>query len=310
MSDSFITAEEIAGLFAFDVNTIPDETRTRLAKVDTTYTSPTLEEFGQYVLDVLKKINSPYITRNREENIEAFNTGWRENLDAIRTAGISQELLKPKYFRPGNFLRYRNGLIKPNNTGLEYDLFVLARQMIFNTYLRPFETIYEIGCGSCQNLFLLSLMFPGKKLIGLDWTPSSVDIAGFLSASSGMRIEGHLFDMLCPFGSNMEISEGSAIVTIHALEQIGSEYGRLLEYLIESKPGVVVHYEPIREFYDEDNVLDYLAILYSEKRNYLTGYLETLKAMEDEGIIEILEARRPFLGGVIHESSLIVWRLR
>lgn len=310
MSDNHITVEEITEMFAFTIDDIPGETRAYMDGIDTNYVSPTLAEFEQYVLDILKRIDSPYIVRNREENISAFDSGWKENLEAIKAGGISQDLLKPKYFRPSNFLRYKKGLIVPDNIELEYDLFVAARQLIFNKYLKYFDNIYEIGCGSCQNLFLLSLMFPDKNLYGLDWTLSSVDIATFIGASTGIKIVGHLFDMVYPFSSGIEMCSGSAVITVHALEQIGSEYGQLLKFLIESRPGIIVHYEPVGEFYDENNLLDFLAVLYSRKRNYLSGFLETLKAMENKGIIEILEARRPFLGGVIHESSLIAWRPR
>jgi hypothetical protein len=70
-----------------------------------------------------------------------------------------------------------------------------------------------------------------------------------------------------------------------------------------------VNYEPIDEFYDPENLWDYLALKYSRKRGYLSGYLTSLQRLADAGRIEILEAIRPYLGGVYHEASLIAWKV-
>ena len=62
------------------------------------------------------------------------------------------------------------------------------------------------------------------------------------------------------------------------------------------------------EFYSDNNLYDLLAIQYCRKRNYLENYLTALKQLEQQQEIEIICAYRPFLGGVLHESSLVVWR--
>jgi hypothetical protein len=276
--------------------------------IDTSYTEATVELFQAYVLDVLKRIESPYIRWNREENLRVFESGWRENLVEAREKGLSAETLKPRYFRPSNFFRYDNRLITPSNPDIEYDLFTVARHLIFSKYLGATEKICEVGCGSCQNLLMLSELFPGKKFLGLDWTSASSEIGAFLARERKVDVSVSVFDMMEPSRSGVTITPGSAIVTIHALEQIGTNHGKLLSFLLESRPALVVHYEPIVEFYDDGNLLDYLAILYGKKRNYLEGYLPALRRLENDGKIEVLEARRPYLGGIIHESSLVVWR--
>jgi hypothetical protein len=106
------------------------------------------------------------------------------------------------------------------------------------------------------------------------------------------------------------IEPGAAVVTIHALEQIGDRHAALIDWLIAARPSVVVHYEPIVEFYDPRNVTDYLSAWYSEQRRYLNGFWPALAARRDAGDIEIVQAHRPGLGGVYHEASVIVWRLR
>lgn len=104
------------------------------------------------------------------------------------------------------------------------------------------------------------------------------------------------------------IPRGSAIVTIHAFEQLGTNFAGILDFIIKSRPQIVVQYEPVLEYYSENNLYDFLALKYCRKRNYLENYLTALKQLEQQKRIEIIADYRPFLGGVLHESSLIAWR--
>ncbi|MBI5180536.1 MAG: hypothetical protein HZA05_03930 [Nitrospirae bacterium] len=302
-----ITVEDFCRMFNCQADELPEWFISKLDRINTNYREVNIDEFKEYVLQVLKRIAAPYITRSRDENLEAFEKGWRENLELLISGSVASDSLKPKYFRPSKFLRYNKELIISETIDIEYDLFTVARYLIFARYLSPYENIYEIGCGSCQNILMLSDMFPSKSLFGLDWTTASTEIAAELAKSLHRDIHGLTFDMLNP-PDDFKIKEGSAIITIHALEQIGSGHKKLISFLRESKPTLVIHYEPILEFYDEDNLLDYLALIYSQKRNYLSGFYTELKILKEQGQIEILEARRPNLGGVIHEASLIIWR--
>jgi len=302
-----IVGKDFSRMFKYSVDELPQIFLSALEKVETTYRDANLEEFQEYALEVLKKNSDPYITRTAEENLEAFEKGWEENLEILKQEGLSSESLRPKYFRPNKFLRYDKKLIISDNLALEYDLFNLARYLIFLRYLAPYEEIYELGCGSCQNLLLLSELFPAKRLFGLDWASSSVEIANLLARKFNKNVEGMPFDLLNPPPRNI-FKPGSAVITIHSLEQIGTHYAKLLSLLTDSKLGLVLHYEPVMEFYDENNLLDYLAVMYSRKRNYLSGFLTSLRHLHEEGKIELLGAWRPYLGGVLHESSLIIWR--
>ena len=193
------------------------------------------------------------------------------------------------------------------NPQIEYDLFVLARRLLFGWYLAGIRTIYEIGSGSGNNLWLLSELFPDASIVGLDWVTPAVELANELGAATGRKIEGRRFDMLNP-DRNLMLEPGSAVVTIHALEQLGDRHGALLDWLAAARPALVLHYEPILEFYDAANLLDYLALWYSERRRYLSGFWTAIAARRDAGEIEVLAAERPGLGGVFHEASVIVWR--
>lgn len=302
-----ITGDDFLRMFNCQLDELPEQFLSELNRVNTEYREANLVEFEEYALYILRLINLPSITRTKEENLEAFERGWQEKLKSIVSDKISLESLKPQYFRGSKFLRYNKKLIVSDNLDLEYDLFTLARYLIFNRYLSTAEDIYEFGSGSCQNLLMLSEMFPSRRLYGLDWTNASAKIAELLSKSQNRNIEGIVFDMMNP-SPDIVLKPHSAMFTIHTLEQLGKEHEKLLSFIMSAKPDIIFHYEPIVEFYDEDNLLDYLAILYSQKRNYLSGFWMALCKLQEQNKIEILESRRPYLGGVIHEASLIAWR--
>lgn len=295
-------------MFNVSCEELPAAFYEKLYNVDTDYKFANKHELEEYIFKVLKLINSNNIQRTLKQNLQTWEKGWSENLSFLSQKNIiSVEALKPKYFRGSRFLRFNKELIVSDNLNIEYDLFVLSRYIIFSKYLSDYVNIYEFGCGSCQNLLMLSDLFPSKKLYGLDWVKPSIKIAKKLSETLDKNIEGFIFDMLNP-SPDIVLKPNSAVITIHSLEQLGQSYDKLLSFIIAAKPDIVVNYEPILEFYDEDNLLDYLALLYSSKRNYLSGYLTALRELEKQNKIEILQAYRPYLGGIIHEASLIIWR--
>lgn len=307
MGKKKIFQDDFLRMLRCSASVLPGQFFREFRNTDTAFKYAGREELDEYILYVLKKMERPDIRRTKEENLQIFEKGWMDNLRLVRARGLTRENLRPKYFRRNKFLRFKGRIIVSENLDLEYKLFVLARHVIFAKYLSPFKTVYEFGCGSCQNLYMLSNLYPDKELCGLDFTRASSGIADYIGKSLKRNIRGILFDMQKP-KKETKLKSGSAVFTIHALEQLGRDYEGLISFIIKSQPAIVVHYEPIMELYDQGNLLDYLAVFYSKQRNYLDGFLTYLRKLKNKGKIEILEAYRPYLGGVIHESSLVIWR--
>ena len=311
MTKKKITTEDFLRMFNCRQDELPEQFVTKFRNVDTTYSEANLDEYKEFFLNTLKYIDSVN-ARNETETYRAFEKGWNENLKLFSDTGSLEDLI-PKYVKPSKFLRFNQELIVTENPRLEYELFTLARYIIFSKYLKSFDNIYEFGCGSCQNLYLLSQMYHSKQIYGMDWSESSVKIANKLGQQLNMKgylfdMKGYLFDMMRPQKS-FKLQQDSAVFTVGALELLGTDFDKFLSFLVRSKPGVVLHYEPIREFYDPECLLDYLAIMHDSKRNYLSGYLTRLKELQDQNKIEIIESRRTYLGGPHHEAtSIIAWK--
>lgn len=300
-----IDAADLARLLGCALEELPAPVQEGLAEIDTNYSRLSRDEAEAFVLEVLTVINTPGVARNRDENLTAWENGWSENLAEFQDRPTA-DALKPKYFRASRFFRYDGDIVKPDNPHIEHDLFTLVRHHLFQTIFRDFGTIYELGCGSCQNLWMLSQLYPEKKLHGMDWAKASVGIAEELRTRLGRNVQGHWFDMKNP-DPGLDLDPKALVFSIHALEQLGTDHTALIAYLLE-KPAMVFHYEPVLEFYDESNLYDLLALMYSRKRNYLNEYLTELRRLEAQGALEIIDARRPYIGGVHHESSFIIWR--
>lgn len=307
MTEQIVTAKDFERMFRFENGTLPEFIRRELEDVISAHHIADAQEQAEYVLDFLKRIDQKTITRTKEENLAAFEAGWTENYNKLLRDGVSLKSLKPGYFRGNKFLRYNDQLIVSDNLQLEFDLFRIARYCIFYKYLNDGDTICELGCGSCQNILMLADLFQNATLIAADWTCAAKKIADQLGVSLKRNISGHVFDMMETKDAGF-IPLGSSIITIHAFEQLGTNFSGVLDFMIKSRPKIVVQYEPVLEYYSENNLYDFLALKYCRKRNYLENYLAALKQLEQQKKIEIISTYRQFLGGVLHESSLIVWR--
>jgi hypothetical protein len=183
-----------------------------------------------------------------------------------------------------------------------------VRRWLFSTYMADVEAVYEFGAGSAYNLVAISEMAPHVRLIGLDWASSSVVLTNMIGEKRGLNLTGRRFDFFHP-DQDIELGAGAAAVTIHALEQVGPRYEAFLQFLLERRPRVSVHMEPILELYDAGNLVDTLAIRYHTTRGYLNGFLPRLRQLEAERRIEILNVQRLRFGSLYHEAySIVCWR--
>lgn len=282
------------------------EEKLKRDKIDLSFSYANNDEIKVYIKNYLELLKSNKINRSFEENHNVWNNGWQENLNIVKKEGLIKDHFRPRYFRKSKFLRFNKDIIVSDNLYLEYHVFDIVRKYIFKTYLTQVNSIYELGCGSCQNLWELLHLFPDKKIHGFDWAIPSIKLIDEMSKKY-KNITGSILNFLNP-PTKITLNSNSAFLSIHAFEQIGDQHDKLINMILASKPSIVVNYEPIYEFYDENNIYDYLAIWYSEKRNYLNKYWTAIKNLEKENKVKIIDSYRPKVGGVFHEASLIVWK--
>lgn len=222
-----------------------------------------------------------------------WDKGWGENLAEYLRTGDGETLI-PKYILRHAPMRLFGDLVRPVDPRFEFNWLRVYQEWLFEQF-RPFDAIYEFGCGSAYNLALLHERYPEKTLVGLDWSQPAVDIC------TKLGIEGRRFDFFAPHDT--EILPNSAVLTFGALEQTGGKAGAFVHWLKAKKPALVVFSEPIVEWYDKGNVQDALAIAINDKRNFLTGLPGMVKRLGGE----VVRERRTGIGSILLEGYSQLW---
>lgn len=253
----------------------------------------TKPEQDKVVIEILETLLDPSLPYSGSHRRKQWETGWGENLKAGDHT--------PRYFGKHKVNRINQKFVIGNSKNFEQNMLYSIVDELTYRYLTGKKDIYEFGCGTGHNLLRIQSINNMARYHGFDWTKSS----NVLVKKLGFHAEQ--FDFFEP-DFTIGLEPDAAVITVAALEQIGTRYEQFLKYIIRNKPSVVVHIEPISELLDPTNLLDYLSIKYMKKRKYLEGYLDTLRILEKQDKIKIHEARRSGIGSkFIDGYSIIVW---
>jgi hypothetical protein len=307
-NQSTLTVADFCRLLGIEAGQLPEDCRNLFGQKDYRYRILSAEERDAVLVDVLKRIESDQFSLAGKEGKPRWERGWSENLESFLQHGRTLSSLVPKYIRPNQPARLEQKYVLPVDPKFELNWYEVFRLWLFRTYLHGVENVYEFGCGSGFNLAVMASLYPEKSYYGLDWAGASRDIVNELARSFGWKMKGLLFDFFEP-NAEVKVAPHSAIVTIGALEQTGSGYEAFLRYLLLSSAEVCVHIEPIIEWYDADNLVDYAAIRFHKKRKYWEGFPARLSELEKEGKVQILKMKRSHFGSLYLEGySQIIWR--
>ncbi len=303
-----LSIEDFARSFGVSIEDIPPDCRELIDRTDFSYKILTGIERDRIILNVLKKIDSDDQIIALPERRLAWHKGWEENLRDFIKSGYDLKKLTPKFIRPNQVIRFNQDYILPTNPNFELDYLSVFRLWLFRKYLKDINNIYEFGCGTGFNLVILAQLYPDKQLYGLDFVNSSIELVNKIGEVYGWNMRGYPFDMISPDG-NFQIKENSAVFTFGAVEQLAGKFEVFLQFLLKRTPAMCIHIEPTIELYDQENLIDFLAIKFHKKRGYTLNWLTRLKELEAEGKIEILKIKRSFFGSLYMEGySLIIWR--
>ena len=302
-----LTTKSFAKIFGTKETKLPLRAKQAIQNSDFRYKIIQGKKYDKAILEILKTLNSTSLKKAGSHRQGDWEKGWEENLEEYKKDGENLSKLIPKFVRKGEYIRFQGEFIDPLSNTFETDFVSVLRYYLFTKYLKKINTFYEFGAGTGLNLVAASEVFPKIKLVGLDWAKSSTDILNTLKDKLNVGISGRKCDLFNP-DRKYRLDSDSAVLTIGTLEQLGENFEPFINYLLSNKPKICIHFETLYELYDKDNLLDYLAVKYLEKRNYLKGFLPYLKKLEIQKKIKIIEVRRTF-GSFYHEGyTYIVWK--
>ncbi len=297
--------EDFERLFGCDPGSMPDVCARIIQSKDFGYRVLEGADRDRVLVRVLTALDED-MERAGSHRHDRWEVGWGENLEAFADSGFDVSKLVPMYNR-GGVIRLEGQYVQPRDADFETNFVSVFRMWLFATCFRDVNEVYEFGCGSGYTIAAMAKLFPDKRFHGLDWAASSMEILSLLSGELGLDVTAHRFDMLAP-DQSIRLSQGGAVYTAGALEQLGREFEPFLAFLLDRRPSICVHAEPLYELYDDEKLLDYLAARYTLKRNYLNGFVDRLRELEADGRVEILKLQRT-LGSLFHDGySIVIWK--
>jgi len=300
-----INIEDIENILGFSLE---KDIREQFCKYNFNYFPLTEKEYNDYLVDVVNVLMKG-IVKSGEHRIDDWENGWGENLNKF-IASNNIEDLKPRYHSKNKLVRWNKQVVNPECPNFDYNIHKIFVDSIIKHYLKDVNNIFEFGCGPGYHLLRIKDYFPTKNLYGADWTVASQNLIAEINSKLNTNITGFNLDFFKPDYS-IKIPENSGIYTVAALEQVGENYKEFVKFLLEKKPAVCVHLEPIDELLDETQLIDNLSRHYFRKRNYLKGFLPYLEDLESQGKIEIIKKQRIYTGSYFIEGhSLVVWKVK
>ncbi|CAK0749090.1 Class I SAM-dependent methyltransferase [Gammaproteobacteria bacterium] len=277
-----------------------------IARHDFRYRRLEQDERDTLILSVLRSLDS--FNQVGEHRHPIWEMAWGEIAERYAASKNDLAALEPSFISKSTHIRLQGDYALPLTTGFEFNYFRVLRRWLFVKYLAKFQRVWEFGCGSGFNLAALAQLAPEKELVGLDWAYSAVDLINHVAKFHGFRLQGRHFDLFHP-DPVLHLEKNTAVMTFCALEQIGEGFQQFLDWLIERRPGLVIHMEPIADFYNSESLYDNIAFRYHQGRKYLQGYLPSLRKLMDARQIELIKSHRLGMGSLYHEGySLLIWR--
>ena len=299
--------------FAEIFGTTPDDVEKTcgdmLSKYDFRYSILGQNEFENILLEVIKTIDSDVLSISGKDRHTDWENGWNENLKSFIESNYDLSTLIPRYMYKLKVKRLFSRYIRPYDKSFEVNFYNIYRHYLFKKYFGQYGHVYEFGCGTGYNLVIMARLFPDMSLTGLDWASSSVKLVETISSAYNFNMRGQRFDYFDP-DYGLTIEDNSIFITLNSMEQLGNNYHAFLDFILNKKPSLCINSEPFIDLYDQNNLLDYLAVKYHRKRNYLSGYLDALKELEHNKKIEILKVQKVRSGNIFHEGySFVIWRV-
>ena len=301
-----LNQKDFENIFGEPQGTLFPECRELIESLDFRYDILQGTAREEVYLRVLNTLNQDLEAAGKHRK-QRWEDGWGENLSDFQRSGYNLAVLAPKFVRLQEIIRLGGNYVRPYSQHFESNFVKVLRQWMFKKWFHSVNQIYEFGCGTGHNLIDAASLYPNRPLYGLDWSQASQVILRLMKEHHGFHIVGREFDMLEP-DESFALLPQSGVFTVGAMEQLGSQYEKFLNYLLAQHPQICVHVETLYELYDQNVLFDYVAAKYLEKRKYLRGLLGTLQALEKEGRIQILGRIRTF-GSLYHDGySLVVWK--
>ena len=309
MKERILNQRKISRIFQTGIFSINRSCKNLIKKYDLRYRTLTQKEKKIIKNESLLKIKKDKQKIARSYRTKIWYNGWQENYEEFKKTKNFNSIV-PKYYTRKKFKIFRLGgkFINSNDPEFELKMLDIYRNWFLRTYFNKCSNIYEFGAGSGNNILSASKIFPQKKIYGLDFVKSSVNLINLISKYR-KNIHGKFFDMSKP-NNTFKIRKDSGFFSIGALEQLNNKIDPIINFFLKSKPIICVNIEPDLKYYLPNKYLeDKIAVKFQNKRGYTSNLFKTLFLLEKKNKIKIIKHfRAPFGSQFIEGYNFIAWK--
>ncbi len=309
--DRSISSAEFVAMVGGSVDDMTDDEVKFLGEGGLTYRHLTSEEQSSTLAGIVHELDVGEMPVSGPGMRSLWEKNWAAQLQDVIGSGSDgtvNRTVVPDFIQDRDVVRLNGEYVTTRSAEFELNLANLFRKWLFRRYFPDVNWIGDFGAGSGLNLGFLADLYPDVQLRGFDWSESAVAIIDHIGEVKNADLKGQLFDFVAPDPA-IVFPPGAGVLTWGALEQIGDQFQPFLDWVRVRDPRIVVHVEPIVDWYNENSAIDDVAIRYHEMRGYLKELWPALQSLESTGDIEILKNKRLGFGSLYHEVySFIVWR--
>jgi len=253
-------------------------------------------------------------TRNEQLVTNEYGQKWGtlyrkyadQNFDGLREA---LEYLFMTHFQPHILFHLKENIYFTKNSVQLWDYFYSILFKVLTPYLSEKDTLVELGCGWGRNLFYALDMKLCKKAIGGEYTKEGRELGELISSQFDLPFEIRPFDYYKPDHDFMQQLQGAVVFSHNSIEQISQMPEETILSIIQNRPKVVIHFEPIFEYRNQDTILHYLWKRFTEINDYNRNLLTVLEKLEKKGMLKIiLEDVHAFGLNAFNPGSFIIWQ--
>ncbi|MFC1579349.1 hypothetical protein ACFL4N_00380 [Thermodesulfobacteriota bacterium] len=253
-------------------------------------------------------------TRNEQLVKTEYGQKWGtlyENYAAQRFQRLREalEYLFMTHFQPTILFHLKEKVYFTKNSVALWDYFYSILFNVLTPYLTDKDTLVELGCGWGRNLFYALDRKLCRKAVGGEYTEEGRKLGELISRQFELPFEILPFDYYKPDHVFMRQLRGAVVFSHNSIEQISTMPEETILSIIENKPKVVIHFEPIFEYRNQDTVLHCLWKRFTEINDYNRNLLTVLEKLEKKGMLKIiLEDVHAFGLNAFNPGSFIVWQ--
>jgi hypothetical protein len=175
----------------------------------------------------------------------------------------------------------------------------------------PIANLVELGAGSGNIILSLAKhnFFKNAGFYAGEYAENGINLIKMIAEKEKIDIKVGKCDFTKSRIIDIGFPNNSVVFTSFSIVCIPKLGSAFLDYMLDLKPSLVIHFEPCYDYYNIDTVLGLMQKRYIELNDYNTDLVSVLNKGQKENKIKILDVRKNVFGAnPFLPASVITWK--